>query len=227
MKKQILTGSLLLLLLTAMADIPGYMGLKLVVKYDAGLFHPGILGRTGTLPSLQNNLSVECAVSRAWMVGVRYGFMTYNHSPNPNTFYPNTRYKWGINSEDYKGRLTQHVVSVYAKKFPYKKGFIAPHGRYFLIGMYYQYATDYDSRLDTYSDGRKIVTTQKATAHFGGLMLGTGRNFILANRVVIDFGFVINVPLAIFPKTEYIEFNKNIMLRNLLQINLGLGVLAF
>lgn len=226
MKKQILTGSLFFLLLTAFADVPGYMGLKLLVKYDAGLMHPAIVGRNGSLPSLHNNLSIECAVSRAWVLGVRYGFMTYNHAPDRNSFYPNTTLDWGVNINDYKARLTQHSVSVYAKKFPYKKGFIAPYGRYFLLGMYYQYATDFDSRLTGYTDGSRIVRSQKATAHFGGIMLGAGRNFIVADRVVIDFGFVINVPLTIFPNYNYAEFNKNIILRNLLQLNLGIGVLV-
>lgn len=232
MKQYLLMISLLFFATVIKADIPGYMGLKFAVKADLGIMHPAVVGCPGKLPMFYINGSAESAVSRAWMVGIRYGFMTYNAPPYKRLFnnYRNFPSTPSVNPDDYWGRYTQHTVSVYAKKFPYKKGFIAPYGRYFLIGLYYQYGIDrlseYTAYIDVNEKPHAIVKGYKATAHFGGIMLGAGKNFIIAKRLLIDFGFVINMPLTIILK-EPKEFNMDFYLRNLIQINVGFGSLIF
>lgn len=207
------------------ADVPGYMGRKMMIKYDLGLMHPAIVVQKGMAPMVYNQFSFEATFSRAWAIGARYGFMTYKSPPTRGLFYTYYDYRDhpGINDKDYYGRFTQHTASLYFKKFPYKKGFIAPFGRYFLLGAYYQYAVS----LSTELTGGMQIKGHKATAHFGGFMIGTGKNFIFARRMVMDVNFIINVPVTILkqPNDTYRLLNDEIILRNLLQLNIGFGSL--
>ena len=213
-------------------QVPGYMGLKLSVNYDAGLMHPAIVGRTGTLPMLYHNVSVDYVLTRSVSIGLKYCFMTYN-APAERIQFDGS----GFNNTDYKGRYTEHVVAFIVKRFFRNRGFIAPVGRYMTYGLYYQYAVDRGAT--TWAGGNSINDEHtaapvgfKGTANYGGFILGIGRNFIVANRMIIDFGGNINVPLnyvieAGGTTTEKGTVFRDIALRNLLQVHLGLGVLAF
>ena len=229
--KHILLYILLFTGLAGFCQVPGYMGLKFSVNYDAGLMHPIIVGRTGTLPMLYHNVSVDYVVTRSVSIGVKYCFMTYNAPAEVGQFEGSD-----FNNQDYKGRYTQHTVAFMVKRFFRNRGFIAPVGRYMSFGLYYQYATDRSAT--TFVNGNNAVydhspapTGFKGTANYGGFILGVGRNFIVANRMIIDFGGNINVPLSyiIGPElsTEKGTVFRDVVLRNLLQVHLGLGVLAF
>lgn len=214
----------------AMAQVPGYMGLKFSVKYDAGIMEPPIVGRTGVLPMLYNNVSADYVVSRYVSVGIKYCFMTYNAPPQVSQFSDGL-----YNPADYKGRFTEHTVAIIVKRFFKRSGFIAPVGRYLTFGAYYQHAVSKEAT--TYLNGDNITYDNvippqgfKGTAEYGGIILGCGRNFVVANRMLIDFGFNVNVPLAIpgeITASKTLTVYNDVVLRNLLQIYLGLGVLAF
>ncbi len=220
--------------------VPGFQGKKFLMKYDLGIMHPTLVGRTGVLPMLYHNVSADYVIARAWTIGVKYGFMTYKSHTDRKGFYGQIEQYYGlgdnVNIKDYKGRYTQHTVSVLAKKFDIKKGYIAPVGRYVILGVYYQYATDQLFELDGFYDyqtgySEVNVNSYKTTAHFMGFTIGTGRNFIIARRIIVDIGFCLNVtPFAMVmlngSPVQQAEW-RNIMLRNLFQINVGLGSLIF
>jgi hypothetical protein len=66
-------------------------------------------------------------------------------------------------------------------------------------------------------------------ANFGGVMFGVGRNFVVANRVLIDFGGNFSLPLyyVIGEQDERETVFRDLTLRNIAQIYVGLGLLAF
>ncbi|MDB5282820.1 MAG: hypothetical protein JWO06_1895 [Bacteroidota bacterium] len=227
-----LLGILMFLSLCGAAQVPGYQGLKFSVKYDLGFMHPIFEYRRGTLPLLCHNFSVDYVVSRSVSLGIRYGFMFYKQPPNKLAFNNNVG-DLDINPADYLGKYQQHQISFIVKRFYKRKGFIAPVGRYITFGAYYQYATD-QTILNTtnysYPNSKFYFQSFKGTAHFGGVILGIGRNFIVANRVIIDFGGEINFPFAVVSKTASLEKRvtyRDVLYNNLMQLYIGVGMLAF
>ena len=233
MKKIYLAIIVSLLCRFSFGQVPGYMGLKFSVKYDAGIMLPAVVGRTGALPMLFNNVSADYIVNRHVSVGVKYCFMTYNAPAEPIQF-SNSDYS----NKDYKGRFTEHTAAVIVKLFPKRAGFIAPFGRYASFGVYYQHVTDNEATV--YAGGNFIggepggnsPSGFKGIANYGGFIIGGGRNYIVANRLIIDLGCNINVPLGIVnfltdAGTEKVTIYRDVALRNLLQLYLGFGVLAF
>lgn len=239
--KNILIVILLLSGLYVSAQVPGYQGLRFSVKYDCGINHPAIVGRPGKLPMLYHNASLDYVVGRAWSVGLKYGFMTYNAPVNKKvldtdedgTIYSGNDY----NNNDYRGRYTQHTVGFIAKKFLKRRGYIAPIGRYVTIGAFYQHATNHYVQISQqYNEygyaTNKLLMGYKTTSHYGGVTVGMGRNFVVANRILFDLGFNLNLAL---PTPDVVAQNGDIkkaaytdlLLRNIFQLYLGFGVLAF
>jgi hypothetical protein len=213
-------------------EVPGYMGLKFSVKYDAGIMLPAVVGRTGALPMLYNNVSLDYVVTRQVSVGVKYCYMTYNAPAEVKQFsgtdYTNT---------DYKGRFTGQTAAFMVKLFPKRAGFIAPFGRYASFGVYYQHVVDNEATAFQGGDIQSQSPASSPTgfrgiANYGGFIIGGGRNYIVANRIILDLGCNISVPLGIYNLatemgTEKTTIYRDVALRNLLQLYLGFGVLAF
>lgn len=206
--------------LSSQAQIPGYHGLRFIVKYNCGLSHPAIFGRSGKLPSITHHGSIDYVLSRYWMLGVDYAFMTYR-TPSDRTLIDNK-------DIDLTGRYTQHVISFTGKYFFKKRGFIAPIGPYVNIGLYYQYVRMY-YYSDVYNNNNASMYN-RAIAHHGGIVFGMGRNFVVANRMTVDLGFTFNASL---PAIDFVNDNgelglyNEIIFRNFFQLHLGLGILAF
>lgn len=233
MKKIYLSLITCLLFVFSNGQVPGYMGLKFSVKYDAGIMEPAIIGRTGTLPMLFNNVSLDYVVTRHISVGVKYCYMTYNAPAEPKQFTGS-----GYSNLDYKGRFTEHTAAFIIKVFPKRPGFIAPFGRYASFGVYYQHVVDNEATAFTggqFGLGEPASgspTGFKGIANYGGFIIGGGRNYIVANRIILDLGCNINVPLGFInflsdEGDEKTTVYRDVALRNLLQIYLGFGVLAF
>ncbi len=237
MRKHLLLLILFIITTCASAQVPGFRGKKFSIKYDIGINHPAIVGRSGKLPMLFHNVSLDYVVSRAWTVGIKYGFMTYNAPVERTVFGSEVGYygsTGNFNSYDYKGRYTQHTVSFIAKKFFIKKGYLAPVGRYVLLGVYYQYVDDHFAKLkasgyDPYGYSEYIVQGRRGIAHYAGFSFGLGRHFVVARRMLVDLGFTISGS-PFYPlngSEEQQAVYRDLALRNLFQLRLGLGVLAF
>jgi hypothetical protein len=240
--RHLILYTLLLIASYATAQVPGYQGLRFSVKYDCGINHPAIVGRTGKMPMIYHNASIDYVVGRAWSIGVQYGFMTTNPYVNKNVinnaqdngYY--SVYSTDYNFKDYKGRYTQHIVAIMAKKFFKRKGYLAPVGRYLTFGAYYQLATNHFVQPvnvnSSNMSSQYVPKGFKTTSQWGGISAGLGRNFVVANRILFDLGFTVNVAL---PSPDAIGQNGEIdkaayselLLRNLFQLHLGIGVLAF
>lgn len=238
--KKLIFLLLVLATVVAKADVPGYQGLRFSAKYDCGIMHPIIVGRPGKLPMLYHNGAIDYAISRKFSIGVSYGFMHYNSHIDTKLANQYISAFYGSSSE-FSAKYVQHTVSVYLKDFIRKRGFMAPVGLYYKYGLFYQYALNkyQDPEIvegSYYYDQTYKIHNRKATIHTLGLALGVGRNFVVANRILIDFGLDVNIS---FPPFSFIDqLNENVdverkynyreyLCRNLLQLHLGIGVLAF
>lgn len=237
--RYLLIAALFISLTATCGNVPGFQGKRFIVKYDCGIMHPLLMGSTGKLPELYHNLTLDHTVSRAWTVGVKYGFMTYMATPNKRIFYGGSSYygaEDGINPENFKGRYTQHIVGFVAKHYYKRKGFIAPVGRYIALGVYYQHTRQHITTVAKEYVGSSNYTYSvkgnNITTHWVGISFGMGRTFVAVKRMVIDVGFNLNIA----PWPAYIvdgEFTpkrgayRDLMLRNIFQVHLGLGALAF
>jgi hypothetical protein len=217
--------------LFAKAQVPGYQGLRFSVKYDCGIMHPAILAHRGTLPYIFHNVSLEYVVTRSISIGLMYTYMGYNGPPNKFGLPANaTVDNVSLNPADYPGKYSQHCLAFIGKKFFRRRGFIAPVGRYISSGAYYQYAVDRSIYIprDSYGTLTGSPGGIKGTASIPGIIFGVGRNFIVADRLIIDFGGNINV--ACFapsgPEENKVTY-RDIFFNNLFQLYVGLGVLAF
>ena len=233
--KNIFIAILLLVGISATAQVPGYQGLRFTAKYNVGIGHGAIFGRPGKLPMLFHHGSLEYVVGRQWVLGVDYGFMTYKAPAPLRLFDDSYSSASSVNRDKYKGRFTQHVASLYGKFFFKRRGFIAPVGPYALLGVYYQYSTNTIYSPSDNNDYYSIPTINRnnITAHHGGLQVGMGRNFVVAGRMVIDLGMTLNITLPP-PNAGGFTINTveqaayaDLILRNLFQLHVGIGALAF
>lgn len=235
MKKYILILLTTFSTLAAMAFVPGFQGKRFTVMYQLGVTHPAITARTGKLPTFFNNLVLDYTLSRKWTIGIKYGFMTYKaptakaaFNYNHGSYYSSDGY---YKNTSYPGRYMQHIVAVQARKFVGNRGYIAPVGRYIIVGAYYQYATDQLTMVKSGAGvGGLALTGYKTRAHMGGITVGLGRNYVVARRMLLDIGFCINVtPFVMIESGQSVKTAvwSNMFFRNLFQINLGMGALAF
>lgn len=247
MRYSILLVIILFVSLTVSAgnNVPGYQGKKFIIKYDCGIMHPFLMGRSGKLPELYHNLSMDYVVSRAWSVGGKYGFMHYNAATDKKTFYGREYYQdiednFPAGPESFKGRYMQHTVAFIAKHYYKRRGYIAPVGRYITLGVYYQYTSqhlatiDGTSTTDIFGNTRYEYDVQgyKAITHWGGFIFGMGRSMVVAKRMVIDVGFNLNIapwPVYVFGDDTTVKASayRELLLRNIFQVYLGFGALAF
>lgn len=235
----LIAATLLTTITATCGNVPGFQGKRFIVKYDCGIIHPLLMGTTGKLPELYHNLTLDYVVSRAWSIGGKYGFMTYLATPEKRVFYGGSSSYGsdvGFKPENFKGRYMQHVVGFVAKHYYKRKGFIAPVGRYIALGLYYQNTSQNISTLTREYQGSSVYTNvvqgHKITTHWVGFSFGMGRTFVAAKRMVIDVGFNINIapwPAYIFGSEWTVKRGayRDLMLRNIFQVHLGLGALAF
>jgi hypothetical protein len=248
------------------AQSPGYMGKRFVAGYGFH-FSPGYIGSKGLTPlNMLHEGYLEFAASKRFMIGFSARF--YNsvykngrsvefNTYNVSNSYVNQNYGVPIGSYDIKARN----YMLYGKIF--HKNYVAPWGRYFMFGVTLNtYDATYDPSVmnilvtDNYYDNytNNYVHNNLYYTDFGpktqsykkiDVMLGFGRSRIIANRVVIDYGYNINVlamALTVFDAPDdnvlegttltsdyYIEKTSAARVRGVNRFNLFLkvGVLLF
>lgn len=240
--------------------VPGYRGLKCTIKYDFGINGSWYDIQTSKMPVMIHNAEVGYVVARTGEVVVRYSYNSYN-SPAPSGFaFKDSRPELSEGSEqvwyqpygNYTSRT--HYVGVVYKWYFGGLGYIAPVGRYLGIGLTYGYnVANASFQTGEWNSGGwgsimlpPLALRKRVTSHDLYATVEFGRNFILANRLVMDITATINVPLSGFgrmmvPNLAYgknysesdwsknfvQELNYDNMLKNLFQLKVGFGVLAF
>ena len=241
----------------AFSQAPGYMGKRFVLGY--GLYaNPRLMSSGG---SRGVNLLHEGYLEFAMKKSVSVGFSARFYK----AMYTNAR---SVNALDYYASYSSQIDQSpngftnikgrnYALYFKfYKRNYIAPWGKYFLLGATLNTFTssyDPDNMYVTTSNDRNgnyyiyrndFGATEQSYKRFD-IMFGNGRNRVVANRITLDYGYTINVialTTAIFdaldepifdsgtPRmSDYIETTSASRVRSVNKFNvfLKVGVLLF
>jgi hypothetical protein len=222
--------------------IPGYMGLKCSVQYQGGISPQWNNLSQSYIPYYSHNVQVGYVVSRKYEVGLQYTRIDYG-SNFPRSI---EDYNTGNTvSMDYR-KFTGNNVMAYIKFFRARKGFIAPLGRYYLLGLTYQNSIDkFHVTQDDYS-AVPVPNYTVVKSHDIALTVGVGRNIILFNRMLLSIEGDVNIPISTGIRAAlsnntigdfdgihtspnvYKHINAfDVLLVNLVQIKIGLGALVF
>lgn len=208
-----------------LAQTPGYMGKRLVVGYGFH-FSPAffgsngqgatIIGKTGGHASdgelAFNSLHegyLEYALSKRFLLGFSTKFYktTYdNHKELSTSFI--VQGSNGYNSAVYYDRNPDGLYHIKGQNYAlygklFKRGFIAPWGKYMMFGMSVRrYTCSYDPAEMKLSPGGYNSSNYPPFTDFGpreqsftsfDVLFGYGRSRILYNRIVLDYGFNLNL----------------------------------
>jgi hypothetical protein len=221
--------------------VPGYRGLKFSAKYDFGLNVSWLDYESAIMPVMFHNAELAYVVSRKHELSVRYSRTDFKSSSevfkggDGVSYYVANAY---IPIEDYT--YTSNSASLICKYFATSKGYIAPVGRYTLVGVNYIHGVHQIpySHYETVDGLRTLVGwgKRKITTHDLYITIGLGRNFILANRLILSIEGNANLPATGLLKLGIsssgdspfvFDVNTDNMLKNLFQFKIGLGILAF
>ena len=218
--------------LLAQRKAPGYMGKRFVLLYDQGFswsFGKSIRG----VPNFFYTLQGDFAISKKHSVGAEYSFRTRYYGRDYN------KYELGSNFQ--MERQMVHKIGIYSKMFSQRNGHIAPAGPYFVVGAHvhviqsnFRARSEYSS---SYTIKDKGVTLDVAP------FMGGGKQYIVANRLVLDVSMRISLPLinivrnitgtvgSGYNTTEVQEYNRGKAVRatqanfeaNILELRIGFG----
>jgi hypothetical protein len=216
----------LVLLMTAQhgaAQVPGYQGKKVVMRYDFGIFWD-FFDEVDPRPVMAHKANAEFVLSEAHVLGVRYHFSRPRVLAGDHFLKP-------IPDREKVGELTNHNTVFFAKIYRFRKaGHIAPVGQYWLVGATFS-AYQYQGITDVLN----LEEIQGKTGYGVDLSIlaGTGKTFVVKDRLVIDLGFEFNIPVSGWRhnplggpigKSDAGVFTRQF---NIFQVNLGIGALVF
>lgn len=251
-------------LFNGLAQAPGYMGKRFSAGY--GFYaSPGFIGSHGlTKVNMLHEGFIEFAAKKNFSVGGSVRF--YNARYSNDRYVKITSFDLPIDNSAYDYRqLDDHpsgitnikgiTYTLYGKFF--KKKYLAPWGRYFLLGV------TLNTYVASYDPDQMYVTFQKSSGNyydpgknfyftdFGpteqsfkkiDVMIGNGRSRIIANRIILDYGYNINLwaattaifdlndePNNTFNASEYISGVSKVRVRavNRFNVFIKVGVLLF
>ena len=187
------------------AQVPGYMGKRFVVGYGLYVnpaFSNIILNYADNPINSLHEFFIEYTTGKKFVLGfsARLNRYTYNNiegvdvngAGNSNGFSQTVGNPHG--SYDIKGQSYQ----LYGKFF--KAGYLAPWGKYFILGLALNRYQTYYNPSQMYVTGSQNnssyvfsdfgLTTQSYSTP--DLLFGSGNSRIFANRIVLDYGYTIN-----------------------------------
>lgn len=220
--------------------IPGYMGLKFLLQYQGGISPQWNDFKQSYRPYLYHNVQADYVITRKHSIGLQYTRFDYSSAFGKNRYDYATDGTVSFSNR----RISANTVGIYVKFFRSNKGFIAPLGRYIILGLNYQMTTDHlQATVPTNYGSDSYNRNLKVVSHDVAFRFGMGRNIIIANRLLISVEGDVNIPLSTgiragiagsalstnsSPDAVYKYVNAvDAMLSNLLQIKIGIGALVF
>ncbi len=198
------------------SQVPGYMGKKVVAGYGF-YFHPALgdiaYGYSDKSFITLHELFFEGATGKKFMLGasIRFFKYIYNNTDYVMAYDDDLTYGYSQATGNPEGTylINGANVMIYGKAF--KKGYLAPWGKYFVFGLCFtRYKTTYDPNemkvlfergvynynTNTYDVDQFYFsdfgpTTQKYQGF--DLFFGNGKSRIFANSIVLDYGYTINM----------------------------------
>ncbi|MDI1354114.1 MAG: hypothetical protein PSX36_04305 [bacterium] len=179
---------MILLPFLAFTQAPGYMGKKCVVGYGFNI-SPAINNATPRDNHLNtiHELYLDYVIGNKWLVGLgaRYYKTIYDNKAN-----------FSDSDVHPEGSYTINGISLCLNFKYYKRNYVAPWGRYFMISPVLNMAkTSYDPSMHTVGrvNGHDTLYLDFGPSpvnyyHFD-IMLGWGRSRVIADRFTVDYGY--------------------------------------
>ncbi len=200
------------------AQVPGYLGKRFSVHYEPQVWYSFIFERF----DLFHNASAEYVITLKHSLGVRYCYTGLS------TEFGLVDMPDGIDDlHNVDGLIRSHGITVFGKFFNRKRGFIAPAGGYTSYGAAVVYNKSYAA------ENKLPLNVGDELEHYTDviLYLGKGRQFIFADRLILNVALQVGVPtVSIFKfKTglETGDIYSRVFFANLFRAQVGLGFLAF
>lgn len=257
--KKLLTAALVSISCLAAAQVPGYLGKRFSIGYSVNLWpsylHPGANseddGELGL--NVMHSANIEYTIKNRtnFCASLQYLHTGLDHSYTLNGYTSSSSY-YGPEQETFnykpKSKLPIQQYTTGASigfKF-FKRGFFAPVGKYTKVDLTVFFNTmSYEKDAfyyDTYKTATPIGTGNSKSTSFS-LGYSIGRQRVIANRLVLDFGmrFAI-VPAAVLsvladnfnesgntqPDDELKHYaNQRLFGEQLVNFHIGLSFLAF
>jgi hypothetical protein len=170
--------------LFAQRKAPGYMGKRFVLLYDQGFswsFGKSIRG----IPNFFYTLQGDFAISKKHSLGAEYSFRTRYYGSDYN--------KYSLGSNFQLERQMVHKIGIYTKMFSQRNGHIAPAGPYFVVGGHFHVI---QSNFRAKPEGHSSYSIRDKGVTFDiAPFMGGGKQYIVANRIVLDVSMRISLPL--------------------------------
>ena len=211
---------------TAFAQVPGYMGKRFLVHYDPQMMYAFMVANHF---DFYHNFSVEYVTSLKHSVNFRYGFAKLKDEYDfEQSVYASNGYQYteDANSDIYH---KVHTFTLHVKFYSKKRGYLAPTGPYTAIGFSFLHSKAVADEIvsaegEVYSEGDAFLTDNNFA-----LYLGKGRQFIIADRVILNMGAQLAVPF-IYHLDGYggeEELRNRVPLSYIFKVEIGVGFLAF
>jgi hypothetical protein len=179
---------LLAVALPATSQTPGYMGKRFAAGY--GVYaSPGFYGSGGlTSVNVLHEGFLEFAAKHKFSLGFSFKIYKALNKNETTTF---TTYNSGTPTGQID--LKARNFALYGKF--YKRGTLAPWGKYFLLGASVNtFKGSYDPTLMRIPNVNHSKFGDQEERYFTfDVMFGNGRSRIIANRIMIDYGYSVGV----------------------------------
>lgn len=194
------------------AQAPGYMGKKTVVGYGFN-FNPALgslaMGYSDSPVNMQHELFLEHTVGQKFSLGLSARIYRYRYNnTEPVSVDPPANVNFRQLDENPLGTyvIRGRNYQFYGKF--YKHGYIAPWGKYFVMGLVIvNYRTDYNPDEMYVTVQRQLAPSSSVyqtmnmedfgptTQYFfqSDFFFGNGNSRIFSNKIVLDYGYTINV----------------------------------
>jgi hypothetical protein len=228
--------------MSASAGVPGYMGHRFSLQYQFGISPQWDDFNSSTLPYLFHTVQAGYVVSRRHEIGMQYTRTDFTN----NQFGSSISLSDGSSSIMDNKKYSGNNVMAYIKFFKPGRGFIAPLGAFIQFGIGYQYYNElaHVSPYESGTNGTGVPHYYRINSNDMYLGVGFGRNYIVADRLILNIEIDLNLPVTALARafpitnlgdgtdtdvTSYLKKQNatDVLLNNIIHIKLGIGGLLF
>jgi hypothetical protein len=194
------------------SQVPGYMGRKTVVGYGvhvSPVVFSAVSGAGENSMNVMHDIFIERATNKNLSLGFSLKLYKTAFDNSVPVEIPGSQYHYREYTPSGYYSISARNYNFYGKLF-YSR-YLAPWGKYFMFGLnFMRYTAVYNPQYMQVSvtEGNYGSYTTKFYSNFGpreqsykafDVMLGFGKSRVFADRIIVDFGYTINLASAIAP----------------------------